>query len=205
MPARPSWLPFLRARPAAAPAAAPSAEEPLPPLPPPPGAEVERPPTVAELRRERRSLARRREIEIRDVGGLTVEMVRRDRFSPDLLAERASDVLAVEQRIHELDALLAAEAAVRGLREVVYCKCGAPLPPGVHFCAHCGRPATAAPAARTCSHCGQSLPAEANFCVFCGHPVAAEELSGEWPAESVGETMPRPAPEDTEGERSPGA
>jgi Double zinc ribbon len=204
MPARPSWFPFRRARPTPPPVAADVRPGEPPPPPPPPGSDVERPPTVAELRRERRTLARRREIEIRDVGGLTVEMVRRDHFSSELLVERATDVLAVEQRIHELDALLAAEAAVRGLREVAYCKCGAPLPPGVHFCAHCGRPATTAPAERTCAHCGQSLPAEANFCVFCGHPVAAEELEEEQ-AESAGATMVRPAPEAAEGERSPGA
>jgi hypothetical protein len=131
----------------------------------------------AEMRRERRALARRREVELRDIGGLTVEMVRRDRFNPDLLVSRANEVLLLEQRIHELDALLAAELSVRGLglRNVPHCKCGAPLPPGVHFCSNCGRPAASAPAVVSCRHCGQPLPAEANFCPFCGNPVAADE------------------------------
>ena len=46
--------------------------------PPPPPPE----PDPVRLRRERRSLARQREIDIRDVGGLAVEMVRRDRWKP---------------------------------------------------------------------------------------------------------------------------
>jgi hypothetical protein len=158
------------------------------------------------MRRERRALARRREIEIRDVGGLAVEMVRRDRFRPELLIERAGEVLTVEQRLHELDSLLAAEAAVRGLHHVPHCKCGAPLPPGVHFCSHCGRPAASTPPVSTCAHCGQPLPAETNFCSFCGNAVAADEyLADTGAGELSDETMVRPLPEGTEGERAPGA
>ena len=148
----------------------------------PPQAEVspvERLPRPARMRRERRVLARRRELEIRDVGGLAVEMVRRDRFRPDLLLDRANDVLRLEQRMHELDGfLLAVAAAPRGLRSLPTCRCGAPLLPGAHFCSNCGRPSSAAPPVLTCSHCGQPLPAEANFCAFCGNSVAAEELAG---------------------------
>jgi hypothetical protein len=150
-----------------------------------------------DLRRERRALARAREVEMRDVGGLTVEMVRRDRFNPDLLVSRASEVLRLEQRIHELDALLAAEISVRGLRNVVHCKCGAPLPPGVHFCSHCGRPAASTPAIRSCGHCGQPLPADVNFCSFCGNAVAADEY--EESGDFVESTLVRPSA----AERSP--
>jgi hypothetical protein len=179
------------------------------PLPPPPpvesGAEVVEvdegigPPArssgPAEMRRERRALARRREVELRDVGGLTVEMVRRDRFNPDLLIARANEVLLLEQRIHELDSLLAAEISVRGLRHVPHCKCGAPLPPGVHFCSHCGRPAASAPAIVACRHCGQPLPAEANFCPSCGNPVAADEYADDSAAGDFQDsTLVRPAP-----------
>src|SRR5215210_7830182 len=102
-----------------------------PPVAPPPAPVPEAPdrlPRPSRMRRERRSLARRREIEIRDVGGLAVEMARRDRFRPDLLVSRASEVLALEQRIHELDAFLAASEAVpRAMRAATLCKCGAPL------------------------------------------------------------------------------
>jgi Double zinc ribbon len=165
-------------------------EEGLAPPGPPPV-----PPGPAELRRERRTLTRRREVELRDVGGLTVEMVRRDRFNPDLLVSRANDVLLLEQRIHELDSLLAAEISVRGLRHVPHCKCGAPLPPGVHFCSHCGRPSASAPAIASCAHCGQPLPAEANFCPFCGNPVAAHEYgAGAQTPDFRDSTLVRPGP-----------
>ena len=172
-----------------------------PPPPPPPGPGAVR--AAADMRRERRALTLQREIELRDVGGLAVEMVRRDRFKPELLVERATDVLLVEQRMHELDSLLATEVVVRGFRDVPFCKCGAPLPPGVHFCSHCGRPSEATPPILGCSHCGQPLPAETNFCPFCGHPVAAEDYLADTGAGDVDEsTMVRPAPDD---ERAPGA
>jgi hypothetical protein len=156
-------------------------------------------PDPARLQRERRELSERREIELRDVGGLAVEMVRRDRWNPDLLVSRAHEVLALEQRMHELDSRLVAEATVRSFPNVAYCKCGAPLVPGVHFCGHCGRPARTTPPVLTCSHCGQPLPAEVNFCSFCGNPATAEEYAPS--QEAVDETVVRPPPdaEETQG------
>jgi predicted amidophosphoribosyltransferase len=148
------------------------------------------------MQRERRELAFRREIEMRDVGGLAVEMVRRDRFTPDLLIQRAHDVLVLEQRMHELDSRLAVEIAARGLRDLPHCRCGAPLPPGVHFCSHCGRPSTAAPPILACTHCGQPLHADTNFCSFCGHPVAAEEYLADTASTELEQTMVRSAPEE---------
>jgi predicted amidophosphoribosyltransferase len=127
------------------------------------------------MRRERRDLVQRREVGIRDLGGLLLEMVRRDRFRPELLLERADRVIAVEHRINELDSLLVSSAAAgRHLRRVPRCACGAPLPPGVHFCSHCGRPARTTPPVAACEHCGQPLPAEANFCASCGNAVASD-------------------------------
>jgi hypothetical protein len=150
---------------------------------------VDRLPRPTRMRRERRLLARRREIEIRDVGGLAVEMARRDRFKPDLLLARANEVLSLEQRMHELDGLLLAVAAApRGLRSMPTCRCGAPLLPGAHFCSNCGRPSAGAPPVQTCSHCGHPLPAETNFCSFCGNAVAAEELGA---APDIQDTMIR--------------
>jgi hypothetical protein len=155
-------------------------------------------PDPARLARERRALARQREIDIRDVGGLAVEMVRRDRWKPDLLITRAGDVLTVEQRMHELDSLLAAEATARTFPNVAYCKCGAPLPPGVHFCSHCGRPAATTPAVVTCAHCGQPLPADANFCSFCGNTAAADEYGQ---TGAIDETLVRPPDDELEARR----
>jgi double zinc ribbon protein len=158
----------------------PSAETPEAPAPPPP------PLTPATARRERHALVRRREVELRDVGGLAVEMVRRARFKPDLLVARCNDVLALEQRIWDLDSYLAtAEAALPSLREATLCRCGAPLIRGAHFCSHCGRPAADTPPVVSCGHCGNPLPAEANFCSFCGNAVPPEQPTSE------------PAPEDT--------
>jgi hypothetical protein len=98
--------------------------------------------------------------------------------------------------MHELDSLLVAETTARSFPNVVYCKCGAPLVPGVHFCGHCGRPAATAPPIVTCSHCGQPLPADVNFCSFCGNPAAGDEY--EPAAEPIDETIVRPAPADDE-------
>jgi hypothetical protein len=147
------------------------------------------------MRAERRALAREREIELRDVGGLAVEMVRRDRWKPDLLISRANDVLSLERRMHDLDSRLAAEETARTFPHVAHCRCGAPLPPGVHFCSHCGRPAATSPPVVTCAHCGQPLPADVNFCGFCGNSAVAEEYAAH--EDPLGETVVRP-PDDPE-------
>jgi hypothetical protein len=156
-------------------------------------------PDLVRLQRERMALTRQREIEMRDVGGLTVEMVRRDHWKPDLLITRAGEVLSLEQRMHELDSLLAAEATARNFPHVAHCKCGAPLAPGVHFCSHCGRPAATTPAVVTCAHCGQPLPADVNYCPFCGNPATPGEYE---PApDPLDETLMRPNPDDFEATR----
>ena len=161
------------------------------PPPPPP------PPRPASPQRERRELARRREIELRDIGGLAVEMARRDDWRYPLLHARCAEVLALEERIHELDALITATTmAARGV-PAVQCRCGTPILHGSHFCSHCGRPAPEMPPVASCSHCGQPLPAEANFCSVCGNAVAAEEFDREAGLEDTGSI------EDTIVERAP--
>jgi double zinc ribbon protein len=156
-----------------------------PPPPPPP------PQRPVPLGRERRELARQREIEIRDVGGLAVEMARRDDWRYELLAARCAEVLGIEERIHELDAMMTAvQIAARGVG-AEQCRCGAPILRGAHFCSHCGRPAVETPPVVTCSHCGQPLPADVNFCPVCGNAVAAESFEAEQP---VGDTFVAPVP-----------
>ena len=187
-------LPFFAgARPAPPPGepvdGMPSAEATGAAPPPPP------PLTPVTARRERRALVRRREVELRDVGGLAVEMIRRDRFKPDLLASRCNEVLSLEQRIWDLDSYLAtAGAAPPALPAATLCRCGAPLVRGAHFCSHCGRPATETPPVATCTHCGNPLPAEANFCSFCGNAVAAEELAAQ--GEATDDTLVAPSREE---------
>jgi hypothetical protein len=93
-------------------------------------------PPAGAIRRERVLLARVREEKLRDLGGLMLEMYRRDRFREDLLSARCDELLALDARLRELDELSAARHRVPAAR----CGCGAPLPPGSRFCAHCGQP-----------------------------------------------------------------
>jgi hypothetical protein len=99
-----------------------------------------RPPalTATDLRRERRALLLLREERLRDLGGLTLEMYRRDHFSPELVVERCSELVAVEARVSEIEALL---ARARGLRSRAgsICACGAPILVGARYCPSCGR------------------------------------------------------------------
>jgi hypothetical protein len=83
---------------------------------------------------------RLREQKLRDLGGLSLEMYRRDQFREDLLLERCADLIGLEARIHELDTLLGSARPRSGGSRAVRCDCGAPLLWGSRFCASCGRP-----------------------------------------------------------------
>ena len=62
---------------------------PTPEAKPAPAAPARRPlPPTGQLRRERRTLLRLREQRIRDLGGIVLEMVRRDEFREDLVYDR---------------------------------------------------------------------------------------------------------------------
>lgn len=95
------------------------------------------------LRRERRALLKAREDVLRDLGGLLVEMYRRGGFRDDLLAERAAEIIGIDARIAELEALLHRRSD--GPR----CECGARLLRGSRFCANCGRAVGTAPSDAT--------------------------------------------------------
>jgi hypothetical protein len=94
---------------------------------------VPRRPHAGLLRRERRALVQAREAELRDLGGLLVEMYRRGNFRDDLLAERAATIVGIDVRLAEIDVLLQARGHVQR------CECGAPILRGSHFCPNCGR------------------------------------------------------------------
>jgi hypothetical protein len=100
-----------------------------------------------ELKRERKTLLLVREERLRDLGGLALEMYKRDRFNAGLVVERCAELVAIEARIQEIDAIL--DGSARLAREGVgtMCVCGAPLLLGARFCATCGRPAAASTAA----------------------------------------------------------
>ncbi len=129
-------------------------------------------PPPGVIRRERRAVQRLREERLRDLGGLILEMYRRDRFREDLLAESCNELLGLDARLHELDDML---AAARRRIPAGRCECGAPLPWGSHFCPNCGRPAGEQPVL-ACAECGHPLPADAVFCANCG---AAADSSAE--------------------------
>lgn len=97
--------------------------------------------SVGDLRRERRALLRLREERLRDLGGIALEMYRRDSFREELVLERCAELIGLEARVHELDALLGAARPLAGVPRSARCECGAPLLFGARFCANCGRPA----------------------------------------------------------------
>jgi hypothetical protein len=155
-------------------------------------------PHPGQLRKERRALLRVREERLRDLGGLMLEMFRRDQFRQDLIVERCDELVALDERLQELDTLLAAAVSVRRAAPAARCECGAPLVWGSHFCANCGRPVAATPPVVGCPQCGGALAADAKFCAVCGHAVTAEqqsEAAAVEPKPELLEALPAPSPE----------
>jgi hypothetical protein len=153
-------------------------------------------PHPGQLRKERRSLLRVREERLRDLGGLMLEMYRRDQFRQDLLVERCDELIALDERLQELDTLLAAAVSVRRAAPAARCACGAPLVWGSHFCANCGRPVAATPPVVGCTQCGSALAADAKFCAVCGQAVVPAKEGEAAPLESRAdllEVLPTPA------------
>ena len=123
---------------------APDGESPSPAVPPSSPRAVRRAlPPAGELRRERRSLLQMREARLRDLGGLMLEMYRRDQFRQDLLVDRCAELATLDERLVALDSLLAVAVSRGRTRPSARCECGAPVFWGSKFCAQCGRPASA--------------------------------------------------------------
>ena len=105
---------------------------------------------INDLRKERSGLARRYQDLRGDLGGLLIEMARRDHFNFHLLRLRAAEAVAVEQRAKEIDgSLTGLAAAAQG-----------GLPSG-----------TVTMSAKQCERCSGAIPADANFCAYCGTPT----------------------------------
>jgi hypothetical protein len=96
-------------------------------------------PAPRELKRERKALLEVREERLRDLGGLALEMYKRDRFNAGLVVERCAELVAIEARVQEIDAVLDGSARVRRGGGGAVCFCGAPILLGAQFCATCGR------------------------------------------------------------------
>jgi hypothetical protein len=155
-----------------------------------------RPPVanLSRVRRERRALMRERERRIRDLGGLMLEMYRRDQFREDLIVERCAQAMGVENRIHELESILMRASSGRATPGP-QCACGAPLLFGARFCASCGRPTELAAEGEKCARCGQALALGASFCANCGATVGEAEDSAD-ASEQTMEHAPPPESED---------
>lgn len=63
----------------------------------------------AQLRRELRRLEGERELSLRELGGLVVEMARQGEILPGLLADRAAGVLLLQQQIDAIAGALGGE------------------------------------------------------------------------------------------------
>jgi hypothetical protein len=96
-------------------------------------------PPARDLKRERKALLEMREERLRDLGGLALEMYKRDRFNAGLVVERCAELVALEARVQEIDAILDGTALVRRGGGGAVCICGAPILLGARFCASCGR------------------------------------------------------------------
>lgn len=150
-------------------------------------------PPPGVLRRERRALIEFREERLRDLGGLLLEMFRRNRFREDLVRERCEELMDIDEHLASLDALLGVSWTPP---EPARCACGAPLAEDARFCPVCGR--VVGEAAQSCTQCGQALPADAAFCARCGAESRPETVRDGTPAELPAEGR-QPATEAAEG------
>ncbi len=104
-----------------------------------------RPPTVGQLRRERKHLWDARQESVYHLGGLALDLHGREMLGDELIARRAEVVTDTDRRILELDGLLKEaddgrrRARVRAPDPVGYCmSCGAPHQADAAFCSRCG-------------------------------------------------------------------
>ena len=96
-------------------------------------------PPAGQLRRERRVLLQLREERLRDLGGLMLEMYRRDQFRQDLLVERCAELVTLEERLARARRAARRSRVARPRASGRRCECGAPIFWGSNFCAQCGR------------------------------------------------------------------
>jgi hypothetical protein len=96
-------------------------------------------PRRPQLKRERKALLLLREERLRDLGGLALEMYKRDRFNAGLVVDRCAELVAIEARVEEIDALLDGSLHLRAAGAGAVCVCGAPVLISARFCPTCGR------------------------------------------------------------------
>ena len=134
-------------------------------------------PHPGALRRERRALVRAREERIRDLGGLMLEMYRRDRFREDLLQERCLEVIALEDRLGRGRRPARPRPPSCAGRGPLHAASAARRSSGARTSAPTAAGPTGATPVVSCSGCGAPVPADARFCAGCGHPVEADRAA----------------------------
>ena len=151
-------------------------------------------PPPGVLRRERRALIELREQRLRDLGGLLLEMFRRNRFREDLVRERCEELVDIDEHLASLDALLGVSWTAP---ETARCACGARLAEEARFCPVCGR--SVGEAARTCARCGHALQADAVYCVRCGEAAGPRSARDPQPVAELPPDDAQPAVEAADG------
>jgi hypothetical protein len=176
-PGRRKLQPFRHMRPSlknlpkrtAGKARAAAAGSPLPAGQEPPAAEPPSGPSAGErgaMRRRVRRLRRLRDVQLRELGALIVELRRLERDNPKLVARKAAEVRAIDE---QLSGLRAALGEHQTLQQVV-----------------------AAGVAGSCVRCGTLLATDDRYCPSCGRTVA--EHAVEPPPPSPPPPPPPPPP-----------
>src|SRR5947209_8027345 len=141
----------------------PAGQEPPPAEPPPTGGSRER----AAIRRRARKLRRFREVRVRELGALVVEMNRLGRQNEELLRRKSAEISAIDR---ELDGLARALGSHVTIEQVV-----------------------AAGVAGSCLGCGSLLGTDDRFCARCGRPVVpprTEQAQQQQPAQPAQQQQP---------------
>jgi hypothetical protein len=146
-----------------------AAGSPLPAGQEPPAEDAAPSPTTAErgsMRKRARRLGRLREVQLRELGALVVEMRRLGRENPELVSRKAADLLALDEELRGLRTAL-------GQRETV-------------------EAVVAAGVAGACRRCDTLMAGDDRFCPHCGlgvHEVypPAPEIAVAEPAAPVAE------------------
>jgi hypothetical protein len=131
-------------------------------------------PTARErtmIRRRLRDLKRKRELMLVELGALTLEQHRRDRFTPGLVEPKTADLESLQAEVEALEAALAEDRRVVDI--------------------------VAAGIAGSCPSCGALASAAARFCESCGAELSHERAVEEPATETLSPALPRTVDEDS--------
>ncbi|HVS28335.1 MAG TPA: zinc ribbon domain-containing protein [Solirubrobacteraceae bacterium] len=141
----------------------------------------------AKVRRRLRFLRRLRELELRDLGGLSFEMRRLGRERDDLVDEKVAQLVATDSELRALETLLEDRQQLRELR----------LPGIGGICSRCG--ALHASDARFCSDCGAVLREGATRAPIASRVAQPEPATAPAPAPAA---APQPPPATAQAENA---